>query len=94
MVNTKVIELAQQSGPLGEFAGYADLGIVVVFLVLFFSGKVRREGEVKERDRDIEALKGTLKEYTEHYQKEVLPALIEVTRVSGEIVSYLNKRRD
>lgn len=82
------------SSPLGEFAGYADLGIVVVFLVLFFSGKVRREGEVKERDREIEELKNTIKDYTEHYQKEVLPALIEVTRVSGEVVTYLNKRRN
>ncbi len=86
--------LAQAVNPLGQFAGYADLGIVVVFLVLFFSGKVRREQEVKERDSEIKELKDTLKQYTEHYQKEVLPALIEVTRVSGEIVTYLNKRRN
>lgn len=82
------------TNPLGDFAGYADLGIVVIFLVLFFSGKVRREGEVRERDQEIKELKETLKEYTEHYQKEVLPALIEVTKVSGEIVAYLNKRRN
>lgn len=82
------------SNPLGDFAGYADLGIVVIFLVLALSGKLRRESEVRERDEEIDELKTTLKEYTEHYQKEVLPALIEVTRVSGEIVSYLNKRRD
>lgn len=86
--------LAQVSNPLGEFAGYADLGIVVIFLILFFSGKVRRENEVKERDVEIRELKDSLKGYVEHYQKEVLPALIEVTRVSGEIVTYLNKRRD
>lgn len=87
--------LSQATGsPLGDFAGYADLGIVVIFLVLFFSGKVRRENEVKERDVEIKDLKETLKEYTEHYQKEVLPALIEVTKVSGEIVSYLNQRRN
>lgn len=87
--------LSQQGmNPLGDFAGYADLGIVIVFLILFLSGKVRRENEVKERDVEINELKAILKEYTEHYQKEVLPALIEVTRVSGEIVSYLNKRRN
>lgn len=87
--------LAQAAtNPLGDFAGYADLGIVIIFLILALSGKLRRESEVKERDEEIKDLKETLKEYTEHYQKEVLPALIEVTRVSGEIVAFLNKRRN
>lgn len=86
--------LAQSANPFGDFAGYADLGFAVIVLALLFAGKLRREGEVKERDAEIKELKQTLKEYTEHYQKEVLPALIDVTRVSGEIVSYLNKRRN
>lgn len=79
--------------PLGEFAGYADLGVIIVFLVLIFIGKLRRESEVKERDIRIEKLELQIEEYIEHYQKEVLPALIDVTKVSGEIVAYLNKRR-
>lgn len=69
-------------------------GVIGAFLLLFLLGKIRREGEIKEKDIEIAALKATVKEYIEHYQKEVLPALIEVTKVSGEIVSYLNKRRD
>lgn len=88
------IDLAQAAGnPLGEFAGYADLGVVIVFLVLIFVGKLRRESEVKERDARIAKLESTIEQYVEHYQKEVLPALIDVTKVSGEIVTYLNKRR-
>lgn len=86
--------LAQATtNPLGYFAGYADLGVVIIFLVLIFLGKLRRESEVQERDKRIESLESAIKEYTEHYQQEVLPALIDVTRVSGEIVSFLNKRR-
>lgn len=84
---------SSHSPPLGSFGDYLDLGFIVLFAFLFFSRKVRSEGEVKEKDEEIRELKETLKEYTEHYQKEVLPALIEVTRVSGEIVTYLNKRR-
>lgn len=77
----------------GVFADYLNLGVIVVVLFLAYSRKVRFEGEVKEKDVEIKELKDALKEYTEHYQKEVLPALIEVTRVSGEVVAYLNKRR-
>lgn len=87
--------LAQATQPsFGVFADYLNLGVIVVVLVLAYTRKVRFEGEVKEKDGEIKELKDTLKQYTEHYQQEVLPALIEVTRVSGEIVSYLNKRRD
>lgn len=85
---------AQSAGnPLGAFAPYADLGVIVLFFALFFFGKVRRESEVKERDDRIKKLEDQIDGYVEHYQKEVLPALIDVTKVSGEIVTYLNKRR-
>lgn len=90
--------LAQESGAnvpsFGVFADYLNLGVIVVVLVLAYTRKVRFEGEVKEKDQEIADLKESLKEYITHYQSEVLPALIDVTRVSGEIVSYLNKRRD
>lgn len=90
-----VTDLAQVAGnPLGAFAAYADLGVVMVILVLFFSGKIRRENEVKDREAEIKELKSSLEKQLEHYQQEVLPALIEVTRVSGEVVAYLNKRRN
>ena len=80
--------------PFGVFADYLNLGVIVVVLFLAYTRKVRFEGEVKEKDAEIVALKEALKEYTEHYQKEVLPALIEVTKVSGEVVAFLNKRRN
>lgn len=80
--------------PLGILANYADLGVIVLFFGLFYAGKFRREAEVKERDEEIAELKAALKEYTRHYQEDVLPALIEVTKVSGEVVAYLNKRRN
>lgn len=87
-------QAATTGNPLGPFAAYADLGVVVIILVLFFSGKIRRENEVKERDAEIKDLKASLEKQLDHYQQEVLPALIEVTRVSGEVVAYLNKRRN
>lgn len=99
MVSIKAIDylapLAQGavSNPLGVFAPYVDLGVFVVFFALLFIGKLRRESEVKERDIKIDKLEKTIEQYVEHYQSEVLPALIDVTRVSGEVVSLLNRRR-
>jgi hypothetical protein len=95
MVLTRAIDVIAQSSntpSFGVFADYLNLGVIVVVLVLAYTRKVRFEGEVKEKEAEIAALKETLKEYTQHYQTEVLPALIEVTRVSGEVVSFLNKR--
>jgi hypothetical protein len=69
-------------------------GIVGAFLLLFLFGKIRREDEVRQKDNEIAELKKSVKELTEHYQKELLPALIEATKVSGEYVLYLNKRRN
>lgn len=80
--------------PLGVFTDYLNLGVIVVILALLYAGKLRREREVLDKEKEIVELKTTLKEYTEHYQKDVLPALIEVTKVSGEVVAYLNKRRN
>lgn len=98
MVIESIINLAQTtptgSNPLGVLANYADLGVIVLFFGLFYAGKFRRESEVKERDAEILELKQSLEKYIEHYQKEVLPALIEVTRVSAEYVAYLNRPRD
>lgn len=89
------MSLAQDAANgLGPFVDYLDLGFIVLFAFLFFSRKVRSEGEVKEKEKEIGELKTELREYIEHYQKEVLPALIELTKVSGEIVTYLNKRRN
>jgi hypothetical protein len=87
-------QAASGATPLDPFIPYLNLGFIVIVLGLAYTRKVRFEGEVIEKDDEIKELKQALKEYTEHYQKEVLPALIEVTKVSGEIVSYLNKRRD
>lgn len=81
------------SNPLGAFAPYADLGVIVLFFALFFVGKFRRESEVKERDERIKNLEATIEKYVEHYQDEVLPALIDATKVCGEVVQLLNKRR-
>lgn len=69
-------------------------GIVGAFLLLFLFGKIRREDELKEKDKEITELKASLKDYTAHYQDDVVPALIDVTRVAGELVAYLNKHRD
>lgn len=73
-------------------------GIVGVFLLLFIFGKIRREDELKdlkaEKDKEIAELKASLKDYTSHYQDDVVPALIDVTKVAGELVAYLNKHRD
>lgn len=82
------------SGPLGVFTDYLNLGVIVVVLALLFVGKLRRESEVHDKEKEIMQLKDSLEKQLEHYQKEVLPALIEVTRVSGEVVAYLNKRRN
>lgn len=84
---------AISANPLGALADYADLGVIVLFFILFAIGKFRRESEVVEKDKEIAELKTALNKHIEHYQKEVLPALIEVTRVSGEVVTYLNNRR-
>ena len=81
------------ASPLSFFAEYIDLGFIVVFAALFFLGKIRREAEVVERDARIAKLEAAITEYTQHYQQEVLPALIDVTKVSGEVVAFLNKRR-
>lgn len=90
-----ISHLAQEAqNALDPFRDYLDLGFIALFAVLFFSRKVRSEGEVKEKDAEITELKAELREYIEHYQKEVLPALIDLTKVSGEIVAYLNKRRN
>lgn len=89
-----IAQATDLTNPISAFAAYADLGVIVVLLILIYSGKLRRESEVTEKDKEIAELKSTLKEYTEHYQKEVLPALIEVTKVSGEVVAFLNKRRN
>jgi hypothetical protein len=79
---------------LDPFVPYLNLGVIVVVLFLAYTRKVRFEGEVKEKDNEIVELKVTVKQYIEHYQKEVVPALIEVTRVSGELVGFLNRQRD
>lgn len=76
------------------YAVIAQYGVVGVFLMLFLLGKVRREGEIKDKDKEIAELKASLKDYTAHYQDDVVPALIDVTRVAGELVAYLNKHRD
>lgn len=86
--------LAGTDVPLGVFSDYLNLGVIVVVLFLAYTRKVRFEGEVKEKDAEIVELKGAVKQLTEHYQTEVLPALIEATKVSGEVVLYLNKRRN
>lgn len=90
--------LAQNSSSgisaVDPFVPYLNLGVIVVVLALAFTRKIRFEGEVKEKDLQIKELKDSLNRYILHYQDEVLPALIEVTKVSGEIVTYLNKRRD
>lgn len=87
-------EVMESAPAFGVFADYLNLGVIVVVLGLAYTRKVRFEGEVKEKDAEITELKSELREYIEHYQKEVLPALIELTKVSGEIVTYLNKRRN
>jgi hypothetical protein len=80
---------------LNQFYGIiAQSGMVGIFLLLFILGKLRREGEIKDKEAEIAELKATLKEYTGHYQDDVVPALISVTRVAGELVAYLNKHRD
>ena len=79
---------------LDYFGPLVNLGAVGIFLVLFLLGKIRRADEVADKDEEIRELKLTIKEYIEHYQKDVLPALIDVTKVSGEVVTFLNKHRD
>lgn len=79
---TQIFDILSGFGPIG------------LFLFLFFMGKIRREGEIQEKDERIEKLESTIGQYIDHYQKEVLPALIEVTRVSGEVLAFLNKQRD
>lgn len=75
------------------FVQYLNLGVIVVVLTLSYTRKIRFEGEVKEKDSRIEKLEAQLESQTKHYQEEVLPALIEVTRVSGGLVEYLNRQR-
>lgn len=90
-----VVSIAQASNGIEQYYGIiAQTGVVGVFLLLFLIGKIRREGEVKDKDKEILELKGTVKSYTDHYQDDVVPALIDVTRVAGELVAYLNKHRD
>lgn len=84
------VDSIQGSSP---FVDYLNLGVIVVVLALAYTRKVRFEGEVKEKDAQIERLQVACDRYIEHYQKEVLPALIDVTKISGEIVGYLNKHQ-
>lgn len=84
----------EAAGSLGPFVPYMNLGVIVVVLGLAYTRKVRFEGEVKEKDAQIEKLQGSLEKYIEHYQKEVLPALIDVTRLSGDLLAYLNRHTD
>lgn len=78
----------------GVFADYLNLGVIVVVLFLAYTRKVRFEGEVKEKDERIEKLEKAIESLTDHYQKEVLPALIDVTKLSGDLVAFLNKHNN
>lgn len=87
--------MAAESGeiPTFPFVDYLNLGVIVIILAMAYTRRIRFEGEVKEKDQRIEKLEAALESQNEHYQKEVLPALIEVTRVSGGLFEYLNRQR-
>lgn len=76
---------------LGLFGPLLNFGVIGIVLIAMFLRKIRTEGEVREKDKEIERLQGALDGYIKHYQEEVLPALIDVTRLSGDLVAYLNK---
>lgn len=82
------------SDVLGPFSQFLDFGLLAVVLGLAYTRKIRFEGEVQEKDKQIAELKDSLNKYIEHYQREVLPALLDATKVSGEVVAVLNRNRD
>lgn len=86
-------EAATRAPAFGVFTDYLNLGFITVVLGLAYTRKVRFEGEVQEKDERIAKLEAAISMYTEHYQKEVLPALIDVTKLSGDLVAYLNKHQ-
>lgn len=81
-LNTDWYGILLQAGPVG------------LFLLLFILRKIRTDGEVREKDAQIERLQKALDARIEHYEKEVIPAMLEANRVGGEMVAYLNKHRD
>ena len=87
--------LAEGGIDLNQIYGFIiQSGVVGAFLLLFLFGKIRREGEVLDVKAELAENRLVVKTLTEHYQKEVIPALIDTTRVAGELVAYLNKHRD
>lgn len=72
----------------------AQNGIAGAFLILFLLGQIRRGSEVEAMRKERDEERAANKEMVEHYQAEVIPNLINTTRVAGEMVAYLNKHRD